>query len=166
MIKWIIPFILTFNCYAGIYDQIKRNNPNLNHDYIVILTHSIKRLSLKYNINPTIYSAILAQESMYSLSAKNCKKGLDSSLNEVITCYDFGIAQINYKTAKLYKLNLKRLTRDLDYSLEAGLMVLSDLKKTYGQTKDWWVRYNVGTGKEAMKSSSALEYKNKVGRFL
>lgn len=116
-----------------IYDQIVKNHPNINKKYAMKLSNKLHLIAKKYKINPRRYAAILAQESMYSLAAKNCRGDI---------CEDFGIAQINKKTALAYGFNLEKLTSDLEYSLIAGAIVLADMKKMYNKEVDWWTRYN------------------------
>lgn len=93
---------------------------------------------------------MLRQESSYVLNAISKQCGvLDLDKYEEACIYsDFGISQINYKTAKRYKLNLTALLTDLEYSINAGAKVLSWFYKTYAhKEKNWFVRYNCGTAK-------------------
>ena len=148
-----------------IYCQILKNNPKLDKAYAFKLSNVIILKSIKYDLNPRKLTAIFAQESMYKLDAKNCTTGYEvdsggiaSNLSRV--CTDFGIGQIHHKTAKLYKFEVSRLTSDMDYSVEAAAIVLSDFKKRYKhKEKDWWTRYN------ANNMSARNEYKRLVERF-
>lgn len=110
------------------------------------------------------------QESAYRLNAKGCHFGLQvNSISnfigknnpEVKVCSDFGISQIYFKTAKAFKFEIDRLTTDLDYSVEAGAIVLADFKRMYGHRElDWYTRYNASSrGKRNI-------YKNLVARYL
>lgn len=61
----------------------------------------------------------------------------------VKVCFDFGLSQINHKTAKSFGFDLIKLTTDLDCSVEAGAIVLADFYKRYGKREyKWWSRYN------------------------
>lgn len=117
-----------------IYCQIVKNNPKINKNYAMKISNIIYYVAQLYNIDPKKYAAILAQESMYKLNAKNCNEN---------KCLDFGISQINHKTARMYGFDLNKLTNDLHYSIRAGAIVLSDLNKVYGNKEpNWWSRYN------------------------
>jgi len=76
-------------------------------------------------------------------------------------CYDFGISQINYKTAKAFNLELHKLTTDLNYSVEAGARILADFKTRYGKREPstYWTRYN------ASSPSKRKVYKERVRKF-
>lgn len=60
----------------SIYCQIKKNAPHLNNEYSMKLSNIIYKMHKKYNIPKKIFTAILMQESGYSLKAKGCHKGL------------------------------------------------------------------------------------------
>ena len=150
-----------------IFCQIKKNNPKLDKSYAVQVSNIIYAMTKKYNLRPHIYTAILAQESMYNLGAKNCTTGVKTLPNghnaktETTICVDFGISQINYKTAKAYGFDLDRLVSDLHYSIEAGAIVLSDMKKMYHANEDdYWTRYN------SSKKTFREEYRRLVERFM
>lgn len=148
----IIPFI----CLLGTLEcQIASNNPFLNKDRIREIARHINDASYKYNISPKLYSAILMQESSYKINAVNChKRGCD-----------YGISQINQVTAKKYKFDKKRLTKDLKYSIMMGAKILSWFQKTYSKKEPdtWFCRYNIGTGKITNK---CLQYKENVLRWI
>jgi soluble lytic murein transglycosylase-like protein len=113
---------------------IKKNNPRINDDYSKNIARFIFKNSMKYNIDPKLFAAILMQESTYKLAAKNCKKS---------RCTDYGISQIHKSTVKNYNFDKHKLLNDLEYSIEAGFKVLSDFKEKYGnKEKDYWTRYN------------------------
>ena len=114
-----------------IYNKILKNKPDINRSYAKKLANIIDIKSIKYNIDPIQYTAMLAQESQYRLEAVNTTTG------------DYGISQINYRTAAAYGLDIARLISDLEYSVEAGLIVLFDFKKRYAYKEtDYWSRYN------------------------
>lgn len=150
-----------------IYCQIKKNKPKINKKYAMTLSNIIYKVTHKYNIPPRIFTAILAQESGYSLKAKGCHRGLAKQeikvyytehywapyteykkekryeMKEIKVCSDFGIGQIYFKTAKSFGFNINKLTTNLEYSVNAAAKVLSGFKKRYERREVmWWTRYN------------------------
>ena len=76
-------------------------------------------------------------------------------------CADFGMSQIYYKTANSFGFNINKLTTDLEYSVEAGAIVLADFRKRYANRElDWWTRYN------ASSRTKRNIYKQLVERYL
>jgi len=146
----------------------KSGKTSINKRYAMKLSNIIHKAAIKYKIPANIYTAILMQESRYSLKAKGCHSGLRQEtidnkvqLIETRICSDFGISQIYYKTARRYKLDIHLLTTDLQYSIEAGAKVLSGFKKRYSKREtDWWTRYN------ASSRVKRKIYKELVERFL
>lgn len=59
-----------------IYCQITNNNPTINRPYAFRLSNIIYKATLRHKIDPVIFTAILAQESMYDLKATNCTTGI------------------------------------------------------------------------------------------
>lgn len=207
--RYLIILILVIFAYAAvadvscdkhpIYCQITKNNSNLTHKYVMNLSNIIYKAAKKHNINPTILTAIFAQESMYNLKARNCVTGLvqtdeyldecrlvgtrnwmfgDGNRNEWHSywkrcdeysirfkehkvCMDFGIAQINHNTAAAFGFNIFKLTEDLEYSVNAGAIVLSDFQKRFRQREpsSYWTRYN------ASSPSKREIYRTLVKRF-
>jgi soluble lytic murein transglycosylase-like protein len=114
-----------------IYKQIIRSNPRIDKQYAARLSQKIHKAAKKYEINARIYTAILAQESMFRSGAINPKSK------------DYGIAQVHHKTAKAYGFDIDRLTNDTKYSIKAGAKILGDIKKRYSHKEDtYWSRYN------------------------
>lgn len=139
-----------------IYCQIKKNKPDINSEYALNLSHNIKKMEQKYGISGNLLAAILMQESKYKLNAVGCQK----------KCKDFGISQINDHTSTRYGFDKIRLMNDLSYSVEAGAMVLSWFKVNYGsKEKDWYTRYNCGTGGMTSKKT-CQNYKKLVQKYL
>lgn len=135
-----------------IYCQIIKNHPRLDKNYAMTLSNAIYWTAKIHNIDPKKYAAILAQESMYNLKARNCSDGV---------CKDYGIAQINVNTAKAFNFDVKRLTTDLHYSLNAGAIVLADFKRMYGEKdQEYWTRYN------SSDKTKRKKYKTLVARYL
>lgn len=104
------------------------------------------------------------QESSYRLNARGCHVGIPDDLpkkDPLKVCSDFGMSQIYYKTAKGFGFEIERLTTDLEYSVEAGAIVLADFKKRYEHKEiDYWTRYN------ASSRSKRNIYKQLVERYL
>lgn len=114
-----------------IYYKILKNKPTIDKTYARELASVIVDKASKHNISAIKYAAILAQESGYKLNSINHKSR------------DYGISQINHRTAKAFNIDTNRLLNDLEYSVEAGLIVLADFKKRYGHREDdYWSRYN------------------------
>lgn len=84
---------------------------------------------------------------------------------EAKICTDFGISQIYYKTAHGWKFEIERLTTDLEYSVEAGAIVLHDIMDRF-EAKDvnWWTRYNCGF-RGTTKRDTCQIYKKLVERY-
>lgn len=153
-----------------IYCQIIKNKPTINRDYALKLSNIIYRVSKKYNIPPKIYTAILMQESSYVLDSVNSYCGLrrkSSDSGEVCVYEDFGMSQINYKTARYYKFDIELLLTDEEYSIESGAIVLSWFRKTYQKKEPrmWFTRFNCGTKPKVLRST-CVNYKKLVDRWM
>lgn len=132
-----------------IYCQITKNKPKINKQYAMQLSNIIYKAAKKHQVKPSRLTAILAQESMYKLDAFNPKSK------------DYGIAQINHKTAENFNFDVEKLLTDLEYSVNAGAIVLADFKRMYGHKEDdFWTRYN------SSKPEKREVYKQLVMRFL
>ena len=132
--------------------HVTKNNPDLTPKQARKISSVILRKVDKHKIPKQIFIAILAQESMYKLSAKNCSSG---------KCTDLGISQIHIGTIKRYKFDKKRLLTDLDYSVEAGCIVLKDFMIRYGKKeKNWYSRYN------SSNPIARKKYEKSIKRFL
>lgn len=102
------------------------------------------------------------QESGYRLAAKGCHEGRNvADFTYAKVCSDFGMSQIYFKTAQGFGFDIDRLLTDLDYSVEAGAIVLADFQKRYSHKElDWWTRYN------ASSRAKRNIYKTLVERYL
>ena len=113
------------------FQQVITNHPGIDREYAQRIANAIDKAAKELDLNPRRLTAILAQESMYTLNAINKKSA------------DYGIAQINHRTIERYGFDKKRLLTDLEYSVKAGAIVLSDFKRMYGKKeKTYWSRYN------------------------
>lgn len=108
-----------------------------------------RKAASKWGVDPDLYVAIIKVESSLYQGAYNKKTA------------DYGAAQVNKQTAKLYGFDLKRLKSDSKYNLDAGARILADFKKSHPDS--YICRYNVGTGKLVGKRMLAcLKYNAKV----
>ena len=171
-----------------IFCQITQNSPKINQKYAMKLSDIIYKMHRKYHIPSRIFTAILMQESHYTLKTNGCHKGLilpkcdelkgpesirakcrmkpNEFVEEVKVCSDFGIAQIYYRTARKLDMDISKLTTDLEYSVEAGAIVLAGFMKRYeAKDNDWWVRYNCST-RSTTKRDTCQIYKKLVNRYL
>ena len=148
-----------------IFCQIKKNQPNINKKYAMRLSNLIHKMHKKYHIPSRIFTAILKQESGYSLKAKGKKCGYTKLGKKECVYTDYGISQIHWKSVELWKFDLKRLTTDLEYSVEAGAIILADVMKRF-EAKDinWYTRYNCGF-RGTTKRDTCQIYKKLVERY-
>lgn len=176
----ILLFLLSYNVFAidcqehPIYCQIKKNKPSIDNDIAMELSNLIYKMHKKYHIPSRIFTAILMQESGYDLEAKGCHTGIAKKhfrdvaeeVVETTICTDFGISQIYYKTAKGFDFDLNKLNSDLEYSVEAGAIVLRDFMERYESKENlWWVRYNCGN-RGSVKRDTCQIYRKLVERYL
>jgi soluble lytic murein transglycosylase-like protein len=150
------------NCVEHpIYCTILENRPKIDRDYAMKLSNIIHKVTVKYNIPALIYTAILMQESGYKQDAKGCVRGLDVDFNEKVVCSDFGISQINYRTAKRFGFDIEKIIKDLEYAIDCGAIVLYNFKKRYSKREEYyWTRYNSST------KVKRLLYKKLVLRYM
>lgn len=136
----------------NVTSQVIKNNPDINRIQAVDIARVIIDETSKHKIPKNIFTAILAQESMYKLSAKRC------NINK---CTDLGISQIHYLTVKRYNFDKKLLLTNLSYSIGAGCIVLKDFMKRYGnKEKNWYSRYN------SSNPNARKKYEKLIKRFL
>jgi hypothetical protein len=170
-----------------IYAQIITNKPGINKEYAMKLSNLIYKMHKKYHIPSRIFTAILMQESGYSLKARNCHKGIRKKTEGEIqwefytnkktslgipvyteskVCTDFGISQIYHDTAKRWGFDIHALTTDLEYSVEAGARVLHDIMERFeARDINWYVRYNCGFRGSTSRDTCQI-YKKLVDRYL
>lgn len=100
-------------------------------------TREISRLVTKYakeyKIERDVLSCVLKVESGYRM-------GLVSETE------DYGMSQINAKTARMYGFSLVELLSNVDYSIKASAIVLADFRKQFRRDEivNWVGRYNIG----------------------
>ena len=165
-------FLFSFSSFAEvdcekhpIYCQITENMPGIDKTYAMRLSDIIYKMHRKYHIPTRVFTAILRQESGYSLEAKGKHCGLNKKGEKNCIYTDFGISQIHWKTAELWGFDIKRLTTDLEYSVEAGAIILHDVMERF-EAKDmnWWTRYNCGF-RSTTKRDTCQIYKKLVERY-
>ena len=109
-------------------------------------TQEVSRLITKYakqyNVEREILSCVLKTESNYRM-------GLVSDTE------DYGMSQINIKTARMYQFNLMELLTNVDYSIKAAAIVLSNYRSAFRESEivNWVGRYNIGY--QSLKSGGA-----------
>lgn len=109
-------------------------NPNMELSEANKVDAVIEQACVIYKLDCKLFKAILAQESMFNTSAVNGKT------------MDYGIGQVNRKTASAMGLDVNRLRSDLEYSVSSSAKILSYFQARYkGREKLWYCRYNVGT---------------------
>lgn len=131
-----------------ILKQVHKNSPKLDLEYAVKVSQAIVKSSHKYHINSKLIAAILMQESGYKLDAARITCGFDVKAPKIKRCVvtDYGIAQIHFKNLARFKLDKQRLLTDLEYSVDAGVMIMSQYAKYRKYEPDTWTcRYNTGT---------------------
>lgn len=127
----------------GTFRKIK---PWMTEKQMMELSNIIYKASRKYKVPANIYTAILRQESTYRIGARGCHTGLDENYEKTRVCADFGMSMVNHTTAKAFNIDIKRLTEDVEYSVNMGAMILADFKKRYFHKEEfWWTRYNAST---------------------
>lgn len=168
-----IVFLFSFSTLANIdcsknpiYCQIVKNKPSINKKYAMKLSNLIYKMHKKYHIPSRIFTAILMQESGYSLGAKGKYCGLTSEGVKNCIYTDFGISQIHWKTAELWGFDVAKLTTNLEYSVEAGAKVLHDVQERFeAKDSDWYLRYNCGF-RGGTKRDTCQIYKKLIDRYL
>lgn len=109
--------------------------------------------AIKYGLSPILFKALLTVES-----------DLDHRAVNPLTL-DFGIGQINYRTAESYDIDISRLTHDRAYSIDRSAFILATFQRKFASKEpaSWVCRYNVGWGKlEGRKGRNCINYLRKI----
>lgn len=151
----IMVLVLLFEvATADIKSQIRQISPLMPQAKVTQLAYHIEAACIEFNIPYELYTAMLAQESMFQLDAFNVKT------------QDYGIAQINIRTIEAYRFDKHLLLTDLRYSVRAGAKVLSWFTRYKSKESNWQCRYNVGTGPlRDKKLKKCLKYASLVNRY-
>ena len=76
---------------------------------------------------------------------------------------DYGLGQINYKTAKHFGIDTKRLLTDYEYAIEQTIRILSKLKGQFDSPhtnwRAWYTRYHSYTPEFRKVYSNRLDLK-------
>ena len=115
----------------------------------------ITKMAKRYKLDRTVLSCLYKVESNYDHTA-------------VSTTHDYGIGQINGATAKGFKINVKRLTTDLVYSMDRSAYILSYYQwlKRKDEPATWIMRFNVGPGPLHLRNRAVngLKYMEKINK--
>lgn len=108
------------------------------------LTDKISAAAIKYKLDRTYLSCLFKIESSYNYKA-------------ISSTHDHGIGQINEKTAVMLKMDVQKLTNNLDYSIDRAASMLAYYKwlVSKDEPRTWVCRYNVGPGSLKNKNRSA-----------
>jgi hypothetical protein len=135
----VLLLIIIFTCSFGFNKSFYKETDNS------YLDQTILEASIKHNVPKKLIKAILKHESNLTLNSINKKTK------------DYGIAQINIRNIKSYKLNKNKLLTNLKYSVDKGVFIMAYFKNRYeNELGDKWIaKYNCGTreGCENWKSS-------------
>lgn len=177
----------------SIFCHIVEIKPSINKQYAMELSNSIYKATQKYSVPKRLFTAIIAQESMFRMGAKNTKTGLVPKdqltiryefnkcvemlsreecrevtqstfgrYREETIILDVGLTQINFRTAERFELDLDLLLTDMDYSVNAGALVLGKMRQRWEKKEPifWWSRYN------ASNPSKRKQYQQLVERWM
>lgn len=141
---------------ADVYNQLERIAPHLSQREKLELATDIVKVCEQQRINCQIFTAVLAQESMFRTSAFNHRT------------LDYGIGQVNIRNIASLKLDKHRLLNDRVYSLTAAAQIFGYFQRRYGAKEAlWYCRFNVGSGKlERGLGRQCAFYADAVKRFL
>lgn len=103
------------------------------------------------NSDEAVLSALITKHAKAALIERailSCVLKVESNyrMGVISDTDDYGIAQINAKTARMYKLDLVELLTNADYSVAAAANILKDYKRAFKptETNTWVARYNIG----------------------
>ncbi len=119
---------------------------------VSVYTHEALSSEKSSNSKEAIASLITKYATKYDLDRTqlSCLFKIESSyrLNVISKTRDHGIGQINERTATNLKMNVKKLTNNLEYSIERSAHMLAYYKwlKQDEEPRQWPCRYNVGPG--------------------
>lgn len=142
---------------ANVGHQILKAAPTMDIQKVAKLERLILKHCRRVGVPCNIFTAILAQESMFNFRAVNKRTN------------DYGIGQINIRTLQSLDICKDKLTSSMEYSIEQSANVLAYFYKRYGNSESYWYgRYNIGTVKNisGQKLQNLILYINKVNRHL
>ncbi|MBV6514204.1 MAG: hypothetical protein FMNOHCHN_03794 [Ignavibacteriaceae bacterium] len=112
----------------------------------------IVRLALEYRLSPQLMLSIAKVESSMSPLAYNAKTR------------DYGLFQINYKTAKSMNLDISRLYEP-EYNARAAMQIMKYMQGRFKHEQDWFCRYNVGTRSYRIVRRACIKYARAVYKY-
>lgn len=144
------------HAHSEVFVQITKAAPHLSEDLRLQLSIEIRTACTKHKIQCDIFTAILAQESMFKVSAYNKRT------------QDLGMGQVNRKTAAAHGFCEQKLLTNRQYSINAAAEVFAYFQRRYGAKEArWFCRYNVGTRRLDLNLETACDnYVKAVKRFL
>lgn len=117
----------------AITTQILKNKPNVDKAFAGKLAKLIHKYATAFKADPNRAVAIAMLESGY-------KSTVHKNSNKTV---DIGIFQINTRTAKYYKMDIKKLIDDYEYSTQAYFTVMRDKIKMCNSLKtEAWQCYH------------------------
>ena len=156
----IILFLFSLSVFAvdcgrnPIYCQILKNKPSIDKSYGMYLSNLIYKYSRQYKIDPAISVCIAYQENKFrnkdrtqaiAIPSVGCANN-NCGLTTIKGISDFGVFQIHIGTANNYKLDINRLSNDLDYAVESHMKILkSKMKLCDYLQEDSWTCYHSTT---------------------
>lgn len=98
-----------------------------------LLKNYITKHALKHKVERSVLSCVLKIESGYRM-------GLISET------FDYGLAQVNIRTIKAFKLDKDKLLTNLEYNVSTAAFILRTYKKAFAfdEPTNWIARYNIG----------------------
>lgn len=136
-----------------LYSLLQFKHPHLNKEFSKKLVKEVVAASKKHEIDPLVYLGVLGVESNFKLNKINQRSK------------DYGIAQVNWRNVRKFKMNRRRLTTDLKYSVESGAKILSWFQKNYAHESKWFVRYNCGVNPDCPNWGKSRKYIQNVEKL-
>lgn len=121
----------------------------------ILLAIEITKVATKYNIDRNLFSCILKVESGYRT-------------NVVSATSDYGIGQINKKTAESLSINLQKVLSNRMYALTESAKILKSYKDVFSEDEPtlWFCRYNIGYQSYKKAGNYCQMYANRVNACL
>jgi hypothetical protein len=118
------------------------------------LSNRIAEVGKRFGVSPHLIVAVAMQES--GLRDVNRVIGVTAASGLRLHVTDYGILQVNEHSVAAYGLNADLLSWNRDYQLWAGVLILNDKIKTFGD----WAAYHSITPRHNRA------YRALVGRYL
>lgn len=141
-------------CIADTYGQIRHIKPHMSSKETARIAKYIDKSCARYKLDCEVFTAILAQESMFNFQAVNPKT------------HDYGIGQLNIKTIKSYHIDIDKLLTDEQYAIDRAAFVFAYFNRFKQQESFYFCRYNTGTASYNIIHNRCLLYVNKVQKYM